>query len=144
MQEHFFDAAVRNWQDACILEDAGEYDNAVCLHGFAAECALKTILQEGISREFAIKYGHDIDLLFKDILSFSANDIEIVSILDPSFGLRLAGIHLEDILFSDHPTRRYFEDAHYNRNDAVKCRENALAYIREILRLYIDGYIKNV
>lgn len=47
MQENFFDAAIRNWQDAYILEKADEYDNAVCLHGFAAECSLKAILQEG-------------------------------------------------------------------------------------------------
>ena len=143
MQENFFDAAVRNWQDACILEDAGEYDNAVCLHGFAAECALKAILQEGISKNVVTKYGHNIHLLLKDILSFSENDIKIASILDPSFGLRLSGIQLEDILFSDHPARRYYEDGHYNGDDAVKCRENALAYVREMLRLYVDGYIKN-
>lgn len=100
MQENFFDAAIRNWQDAYILEKADEYDNAVCLHGFAAECSLKAILQEGISRDVVIKYGHNIDLLLNDILSFSENDIKIASILDPSLGLRLSGIRLEDILFS--------------------------------------------
>lgn len=99
MQENFFDAAIRNWQDAYILEKADEYDNAVCLHGFAAECSLKAILQEGISRDVVIKYGHNIDLLLNDILSFSENDIKIASILDPSLGLRLSGIRLEDILF---------------------------------------------
>ena len=99
MHENFFDAAIRNWQDAYILEKADEYDNAVCLHGFAAECSLKAILQEGISRDVVIKYGHNIDLLLNDILSFSENDIKIASILDPSLGLRLSGIRLEDILF---------------------------------------------
>ena len=49
MKESFFDASIRHWYDACILESAGEYDNAVCLHGFAAECALKTIFQQCIS-----------------------------------------------------------------------------------------------
>lgn len=143
MQENFFDAAIRNWQDAYILEKADEYDNAVCLHGFAAECSLKAILQEGISRDVVIKYGHNIDLLLNDILSFSENDIKIASILDPSLGLRLSGIRLEDILFSDHHKRRYYEDGHYNGDDVVKCRENAMAYVREMLRLYVDGYIKN-
>lgn len=71
----------------------------MCLHGFAAECSLKAILQEGISRDVVIKYGHNIDLLLNDILSFSENDIKIASILDPSLGLRLSGIRLEDILF---------------------------------------------
>ena len=75
------------------------YDNAVCMQGFAAECALKSIFQQCISRENVVKYGHNIKLLLQDILSFSVNDIEIVSILDPSFGLRLLEIPLENILF---------------------------------------------
>lgn len=141
MHENYFDASVRHWYDAQILEDAGEYDNAVCMQGFAAECALKSIFQQCISRENVVKYGHNIKLLLQDILSFSVNDIEIVSILDPSFGLRLLEIPLENILFLDHPKRRYFENEHYCKEDAVKCRENASAYLQEMLKLYVDGYI---
>ena len=68
MHENYFDASVRHWYDAQILEDAGEYDNAVCMQGFAAECALKSIFQQCISRENVVKYGHNIKLLLQDIL----------------------------------------------------------------------------
>ena len=44
------------------------YDNAVCMQGFAAECALKSIFQQCISRENVVKYGHNIKLLLQDIL----------------------------------------------------------------------------
>lgn len=101
---------------------------------------------QDMSSTYISGFGHTsphIDLLLNDILSFSENDIKIASILDPSLGLRLSGIRLEDILFSDHPKRRYYEDGHYNGDDVVKCRENAMAYVREMLRLYVDGYIKN-
>ena len=41
--EDFYEAAVRHWIDGIILEEQNEYDNAVCMQGFAAECALKRV-----------------------------------------------------------------------------------------------------
>lgn len=41
MEEDFFEAAIRHWYDGKLLEEEQEYDNAVCMQGFAAECALK-------------------------------------------------------------------------------------------------------
>ncbi len=38
---NYHGAAVRHWQDATILRDAGRPDNAGHLIGFAAECAIK-------------------------------------------------------------------------------------------------------
>lgn len=49
--EDFYGAAVRHWVDGAILEEQGEYDSAVCMQGFAAECALKKILEKGRSNE---------------------------------------------------------------------------------------------
>ena len=43
--EEFYEAAVRHWIDGTILEQQEEYDNAVCMQGFAAECALKKIME---------------------------------------------------------------------------------------------------
>ena len=90
------------------------------------------------------RYGHKTDLLLQDILALDANGMETASILNPSLGLRLSGIQLESILFADHPQRRYFEDEYFNREDAVTCRENALKYLKEMIKLYMDGYIENV
>lgn len=39
MEEDFFEAAIRHWYDGKLLEEEQEYDNAVCMQGFAAECA---------------------------------------------------------------------------------------------------------
>ena len=41
--ENFYEAAVRHWIDGTILQEQEEYDNAVCMQGFAAECALKKL-----------------------------------------------------------------------------------------------------
>lgn len=141
VDDNFFDAAVRHWYDGTILEREGEYDNAVCMQGFAAECALKTIFEKGVSKELTKKYSHDMKCLLEDILTMSANDVGIVSILDPSCGLRISEIGLEDILFENHPERRYFSNGHYSREDAEKCRENAHKFVKEMLELYVDGYI---
>ena len=46
MGENYYDVAVRHWIDGKILEENEEYDNAVCMQGFSAECALKKILLE--------------------------------------------------------------------------------------------------
>ena len=44
--ENFYEAAVRHWIDGTILQEQEEYDNAVCMQGFAAECALKKIMEK--------------------------------------------------------------------------------------------------
>lgn len=48
--EDFYEAAIRHWLDGSILEEQGEYDNAVCMQGFAAECALPTRLQGAVEK----------------------------------------------------------------------------------------------
>ena len=102
---------------------------------------MKTIFEKGVSKELTKKYSHDMKCLLEDILTMSANDVGIVSILDPSCGLRISEIGLEDILFENHPERRYFSNGHYSREDAEKCRENAHKFVKEMLELYVDGYI---
>ena len=44
--EDFYEAAIRHWIGGRILEREEEYDNAVCMQGFAAECALKKIMEK--------------------------------------------------------------------------------------------------
>lgn len=42
--ENYADAALRHWNDAQILEEKNSLGNADHLFGFAAECAIKTVL----------------------------------------------------------------------------------------------------
>lgn len=141
MVENFFEAAIRHWYDGKLLEDAEEYDGAVCMQGFAAECALKKILLNGLPREAVVRYRHNFDILLNDLLMLLMSDSEMISILDPATGLRLAQIDLPDILFENHPERRYYADGIYSLEDSRICRESAEAFLEEMIRLYVDGYI---
>lgn len=145
-REDFFEAAVRHWVDGAVLEENKEYDNAVCMQGFAAECALKAILEKGIAQQETVdeivkKYSHRTDILLSDMEMMLLSDIVLTAILDPASGIRLSGIAIPDVLIKDHPERRYFGDGTYSEEDARVCRKQAELYVKEMLRLYVDGYI---
>ncbi|MEY8426158.1 hypothetical protein AALA00_00270 [Lachnospiraceae bacterium 46-15] len=139
--ENFYEAAVRHWVDGRVLEQEEEYDNAVCMQGFAAECALKTILRKGRSIKEIRNYSHFGEELFQDIEMMLLADLGLAAIIDPASGLRLSQNSLPAILFQNHPARRYYKDEIYSKEDAVNCRRAADSLIREISRLYLDGYI---
>ena len=149
--ENFYEAAVRQWVDGKIREEEGEYDNAVCLQGFAAECARKAILREGYSRYINAdgtwrasvlkKYGHGGTELLGDLEMMLLNDLELASVLDPVSGLRLSAIELPEVLFLGHPERRYFPDGVYGSEDAENCRRGAEKVVKEMVRLHLDGFL---
>ncbi len=141
MEEDFFEAAIRHWYDGKLLEEEQEYDNAVCMQGFAAECALKKILLSRLQREEVVRYGHNLEVLFQDLQMLLTSDRDMISILDPAAGFRLSKINLSAILFENHPDRRYYSDGKYSSEDARVCRECAEVLLAEMCRLYIDGYI---
>lgn len=146
IHEDFYEAAIRHWIDACILEEQGEYDNTVCMQGFAAECALKKILEKIVDEtEKAIKniraYRHFGDVLFQDIAMMLSSGVGLADVIDPASVLRLSQIQLPQILFQDHPERRYFKDGIYQAADASACREAAEKLIREMVRMRLDGHI---
>lgn len=141
--EDFYDAALRHWIDGEILEGQQEYDNAVCMQGFAAECALKAILRVGCPDEIIRKYGHYGEELFRDVVMMLSGDIHLAAMTDPATGLRLSQIVLPDILFRNHPERRYYMDGNYSREDAEQCCNAAGSLIREITRLRLDGYMED-
>ena len=143
MNENFFEAAIRHWVDGCILEEHEEYDNAVCMQGFAAECALKAILCKGMPGvsdvdTYVRKYGHNLDCLFQNMKMMLSSGILLI---DPGCGMRLSDIHLSNVLVEKHPERRYFSDGQYSMDDAHECKECSAQYVKEMIRLYIDGYI---
>ncbi len=142
MSENFYDASIRHWYNGKLSEMEGEYDNAVCMQGFAAECALKKILNSAYPIEKIIKYSHGGASLFDDICMMLTNDNSMLSILDPASGLRLSQINLSEKLFENHPERRYFSDGVYTREIAIECRKNTEEFMNEMFQLYIDGYIK--
>lgn len=139
--ENFYDAAFRHWIDGCILENEEEYDNAVCMQGFAAECALKAILQYGLSAEAVRKYSHSGKELLDDIEMMLLGDMYLAALMDPEVGLRLSQILFPEVLFKHHPERRYYQDETYSRSDAESCREAVTGLIKEITRLSLDGYM---
>lgn len=139
--EDFYEAAIRHWIDGNILEEQEEYDNAVCMQGFAAECALKKIMDMLHVMDDVKKYNHFGGELFQDIKMILSGDIEMTTLIHPACGLRLSAILLPSILFQDHPGRRYFKDGRYIREDAEECRNAANRLIEEMVNMYLDGYL---
>ena len=139
--EDFYESAIRHWIGGCILDQSEEYDSAVCLYGFAAECALKMIMQRVNNNGNVRKYSHFGEALFQDITMMLSGDMVLAGMADPAWGLRLSSMHLPDILFRDHSERRYFKDHVYSKADAGECRAAAEHLIRETASLCLDGYI---
>ena len=139
--ENFYEAAIRHWSDGKILEQQEEYDNAVCMQGFAAECALKKILERTNSAGGIKKYSHFGDILFEDIKLMLSGDIGLTTMIDPACGLRLSTISLPEVLFQMHPERRYFKDGIYSKIDAEECRNVVERLIKEMVYMRLDGYI---
>ena len=139
--EDFYEAAIRHWIDGTILEQQEEYDNAVCMQGFAAECALKKIMDKINSCGDIKKYSHYGDILFQDIKMMLDSDLGLTTMLDASCWLRLSTISIPEVLFKMHPERRYFKDGIYTKTDAELCRNAVEPLIREITYMRLDGYI---
>lgn len=148
--EDFYEAAVRHWIDGIILEEQKEYDNAVCMQGFAAECALKKIMEKVRSikmrdsdeiEKYKKGYSHLGEAMMRDIQIMLLVDMELLAILEPSCALKLSKMELPHILFQDHPERRYFRDGTYTKADAEDCRKAADSLIKEMMYMRVDGYL---
>jgi len=139
--EEFYEAAIRHWMGGIILEQQEEYDNAVCMQGFAAECALKKIMDKINSGGDSTEYSHYGDILFQDIKMMLDGDFALTTMLDPACGLRLSAISIPEVLFKLHPERRYFRDGIYTKTDAELCRNAVEQLIREMTYMHLDGYI---
>lgn len=140
--ENFYESAVRHWMDGLILERQEEYDNAVCMYGFAAECALKKIMERVYSiNDLRSYYGHLGEGLYEDIRWMMSGDLILPHLLDPACGLRLSRMTPPAILFEEHPERRYFRDGVYSEEDARICRDAVEDFIKEMAKMRLDGYL---
>lgn len=69
--ENYSSAAVRHWKDAEFLERGNRIGNADHHYGFAAECAVKTVLAVSpafsVSGQLSAAYKQHIDVLWNKI-----------------------------------------------------------------------------
>lgn len=137
----FYESAIRHWIGGCILELEEEYDSAICLLGFAAECALKAIMNWINCDGDVKKYSHLGEALFEDLKMLLLGDMTMVTLLEPGCGLRLSLMVLPPILFQGHPERRYFQDGEFSEDDVFCCREAVKNLIREMVTMRLDGAI---
>jgi len=144
MTENYFEAAIRHYIDATAMQQEEKYDSAVCLYGNSAECVLKELIRVYLgsgSREILMrKYNHQGKELKNDLFDFIANSGD-VPLLDPALGLKLRDFIMPEVLFLDHPERRYCRNGKYNMRDACRCKEATDFLITEMIRQYVDGYI---
>ena len=111
------------------------------MQGFAAECALKKIMERICSSSDVRRYSHFGEVLFQDIIMMLTGDMGLTMMIDPACALRLSQIVLPEVLFRDHPERRYFGDDKFVRKDAEDCRKAAGCLIRELALMRLDGYV---
>lgn len=102
---------------------------------------MKAILEAGYPIERIRRYSHGGEALLDDIEMMLLGDMELTVMIDSATGLRLSQISFPEILFKNHPERRYYKDDVYQEGDAISCRIAVDGLIREIARLYVDGYI---
>lgn len=144
MTEHFFDAALRHYTDACILLQNDCPDNAVCLFANSAECVLKSLIEVYIGQNnrsiLQYGYGHKGTCLLNDLYLFISNSF-YASLLNPALGLKLYDFLLPDMLFHEHPERRYAETGRFNSQDSSACKSAAEFLIQEMIEQSIDGYL---
>lgn len=145
--ENYYEAAIRHFIDGNILKQADCWDNAVCLYGNSAECALKSLMEVycGVENKQILqyKYGHDGETLNSDLYGFVTNT-SITPVLDPILALKLQMFNLPEILFKDHPDRRYDKNGRFSIVDAALCKKATEFLIKELIMQHLDGYILNV
>ncbi|MDE7325899.1 MAG: hypothetical protein K2N63_06455 [Lachnospiraceae bacterium] len=144
MNEKFYEAALRHFVDAGILKVQECYDNAVYLYGNSAECALKTMIKTycGVNSKniFMNKYKHDLKKIAGDLFSFVVNS-STIALLDPALGLKQQIFTVPEVLFRDHPERRYEGNGIFTLGDAEECERAVHIMIDEMIKQYMDGYI---
>lgn len=159
MVQKFYEAALRHFVDAQILEQEECYDNAVYLYGNAAECALKALIENycrpnnfnslnnpnprnPLSSEEILKkgYGHFINSLAKDMNNFILNT-STMAILDPSLALKQQAFIIPEVLSRDHPERRYAGNGIFTLADAQECESATHILVNEMIKQHLDGYI---
>ena len=144
MEEHYYEAGIRHFIDGSILMQKECFDNAVCLYGNSAECALKCLMAVfcGETGRFILQhgYGHKGLILKNDLYGFVTNS-SITPLLDPILGLKLQDFEVPECLFQDHPERRYDKNGRFNQHDAESCEGAARFLMNELIRQHIDGYI---
>lgn len=70
-QDNFSSAAARHWDNSAFLAHHNRYQEAAYLAGYAAECALKTLVQIGDERLGGKTFGHNLVNLSGDGLTLA-------------------------------------------------------------------------
>ena len=100
-----------------------------------------TVLAAENFYEAALRHWIGGAILLYDLQMMLLAEMELLTILEPSCGLKLSKMKLPSILFGDHPERRYFKDNTYTKANAEDCRKAAYSLIKEMVRMRIDGYL---
>lgn len=139
MQDHFPEAAVRHYRDGALLHQADRYDNAMCHYAFSAECAIKAFnLQFQQVYTPHKRVGHDVVPVWRSMTEYC----ELLGVLDPRLSLLLGIGAAPDILFQDHPARRYGNDACYTDAELSLCGSFANKLMQQIVAAALDGRLE--
>lgn len=136
MQDRFPEAAVRHYHDGVILHQANRYDNAMCHYAFSAECAIKAFKMQ-FQQVYSVhsRDGHDVVPAWQSMAEYH----ELLGVLDPHLSLLIGIGAPPQVLFQEHPARRYRNDISYTEADLSECKAFTDRLAQQVITAAIDG-----
>lgn len=130
-------AAARHNQDGKILLSTDRIDNAMCHFAFSAECSLKAFweaFQEMNNRFPKVKFVHKE----KELNEF-LRDYYWLTVWNPTLAF-LSGLEtIPNILFQDHPDRRYYDNQNYTAEEIKKSEHYSDMLLQRLVECALDG-----
>lgn len=139
MQDRYPEAAVRHYHDGVILHQADRYDNAMCHYAFSAECAIKAFKTQ-FQQVYVLhnQATHNIAPAWKSMMEY----YELLGVLDSQLSLLIGIGAPPDILFQEHPVRRFGNDVNYTDTELSVCKSFANRLVQQIIAAAIDGRLE--
>lgn len=135
---NFYSAASRHWDNSAFLSDHHRYQEAAYLAGYAAECALKALIEQGglMGRPF----GHSL-------VDLTGDGLELALLLSPMLRRYQVGpiVAYAPGLGQWRETHRYEETGFLSETDF----KSIVAEAHEVTRLVLvgctlDGFIEDI
>lgn len=137
--DNFQEAAARHFIDAEILFNESRIDNSLCHYAFSTECIIKATVQNLLPGTASIRrsIGHDITGTWDNISAL----IDLSETFDSESSVLLAQLTIPNLLFDNHPDRRYYADSSYTAEDIGDSKKSVGILFEKFLSYKIDGIL---
>ena len=128
-------ASMRHYFDGTILQNHGRFDNAMCHYAFSAECWIKLMLYHYLNVSF---HRHD---MMEDIMAHLHDYYEMLGFANPELYPILKLSIPPEVLFDNHPDRRYWGDLPYSESQVSECQRFVESLMDNLVLAVLDGKV---